>query len=351
MSRRLPLATLCFCCGGLGVWLWTGPAAADDTGAKAAAPASAATAAAETTPGTAATATATAAPQSAPSEPVPQTVRLVYKFKAGDRLDYEVVSDMQITSRYDEATEVATNRTESRKHLAVKEVDASGAAELELVLDWVRMHVNFGPDDPGVVMDSKQPASWPKQYQYVLAAVGNPQARIKISPSGKLLKGPEAGPAAATATAAADKSADAQQTPLVVFPEEAIAVGHTWTEKYEVRVTVPGNLTQGINMLRTFRLESVEGPLATISMKTAVLTPIHNPKIAAQLIQREVSGKIVFDIEQGRIVSRNTDADKDVPTPFGPKTWMRAVSHYVEKMIPTPPAADVATKNAPTETK
>jgi hypothetical protein len=268
---------------------------------------------------------------------------LAYKFQVGEAVYYDVVSEMEYTSRYDTVTEIATNRTESRKHFQVKSVDPDGAADLVLIIDWVRMKAKFGDEDPGVVMDSQQPGDWPKQHQHILAAVGKPQAQLKFSPHGKLLKVHEITqmglPLAAPATAGKPAAGgEANQTFLVILPEGPISVGQSWTEKYELRVTVAGNLTQGVNLMRTYRLDSVEGRLATISVKTAVLTPIHNPQIEAQLIQREVSGKIVFDIEAGRIVSRTADVDKNVPVPFGPKTWMRAVSHHVEKLIP-PPAA------------
>jgi hypothetical protein len=56
--------------------------------------------------------------------------------------------------------------------------------------------------------------------------------------------------------------------------------------------------------------------------------------LAAQLIQRETSGKIVFDIDKGLIVSRTSAVDRTVVNPFGSKSSMRASSTYREQWIP-----------------
>ena len=56
-----------------------------------------------------------------------------------------------------------------------------------------------------------------------------------------------------------------------------------------------------ITIQRNHKLAEVKEGRAVIEFRTAVLTPVQDPSIAGQLIQREIVGKIVFDLDRGRI--------------------------------------------------
>ena len=259
--------------------------------------------------------------------------RLAYRFKSGESVFYEVTNEMEITTRYNGDTEVARNKSESRKHFLVAAVAADGSADLELYIDWVRMNARFNDEDAGD-FDSSRPGPPPAQFQHIASTIGRRQAKMKFSPTGKMI-GAEQGPSEPVAVSAppSKRGADSNQTFLVIFPEKPISVGESWKEEFECRVTVDDNLTQNVSMMRTYRLESVENQQATISMKTAILSPIRSPRISAQLAQRETNGTIVFDLERGAIVSRTFKVDRSIIEPFGPKTAMHAASLHVERLV------------------
>ena len=52
-----------------------------------------------------------------------------------------------------------------------------------------------------------------------------------------------------------------------------------------------------------FTLLKVDDGIAQIEVETQILTPIHDPMIEAQLIQRASSGIVRFDIQRGRGIS------------------------------------------------
>jgi hypothetical protein len=97
-------------------------------------------------------------------------------------------------------------------------------------------------------------------------------------------------------------------------------------------------------MLRTYKLAAVNGNDATIEFRTSILTPIEDPALSAQLIQRETSGKLTFDLSAGLITGRSSSVDRTVVNPFGPKTSLRAAGTYSEKTIP---AAAIAAEPKP----
>ncbi|MDB5392350.1 MAG: hypothetical protein JWM11_7996 [Planctomycetaceae bacterium] len=266
------------------------------------------------------------------------TYRLAYKYQAGDSVGYETVHKVKFISQFKGTEEVATNCTETKKRYKVVRVHPNGNAELQLIIDWVRMKVNFGGDDPGTEFDSKDTGARSQQkFENIYKIIGKPQATLLCAPNGKVLKfvQEKATPDSIGKGEVQLKDISAQDefSFLTIFPDAPIKVGDTWSEKSDTKVVVDEKLKQTIELKRTYKLESVDGNRAAISFKTAILTPFNNPSISIQLIQRETSGRLVFDMERGTVVSRTVDTDKTLIKPVGDNTAMRATSHLLERLL------------------
>ena len=262
--------------------------------------------------------------------------KLAYKFVSGQSVRYEVVHDVQMTTRYNEAMEVASNKTEARKHYKVLGVDAEGTGELELVIDWVRMNASFGNGDV-TLFESDNPEHQPPKFRHVLDSIGKAQATMRFNAVGKLLKVTPRTEAVRTPEGAANEPQHFAF--LIPLPAEPAAIGSIWKDRFDLAVSVSEKLRQNVTLQTTYKLDSVARQQAVISFKTAVLTPVHDPSIAAQLIQRETTGTIKFDVQRGLIASRTVKVYRTVINPFGDKSSMHASSELVEKLIPEPLAA------------
>ncbi|HTI50697.1 MAG TPA: DUF6263 family protein, partial [Planctomycetaceae bacterium] len=172
--------------------------------------------------------------------------------------------------------------------------------------------------------------------------IGRPQARIRFSASGRPLKVSPlrpaepattgSSPAAGQGPAATDSADASHESYLIPLPDQPIAVGDSWTERFDV-VVREEKLPVRIAMQRKYTLAAVADGKATIEFRTVILTPVQAAALSAQLIQRETAGKFVFDIQQGLIISRDVRVDSTVREPFGLGTSMRAVSTFREKLL------------------
>jgi hypothetical protein len=250
-------------------------------------------------------------------------VQLKYKFAVGQSVHYEVTSDGDITTQVAEVSETTKNKSRSKKHFRVLSVTPEGEGDLEMTIDWVRLEAQFG-DEKSVVYQSDDPELRPSQFKDVDAVVGKAQAVIRFSALGKLV-GRQGGDAKANAAAA-----NPTESYLIPLPEQPVAVGDTWKERFEVEVLTQDKLPLRVKMLRSFKLAEVAEGKAKIDFRTSILTPIEDPALSAQLIQRETAGQVLFDIETGTILSRNSSLDRTVVNPFGPKTSLRATAKYLE---------------------
>jgi hypothetical protein len=265
------------------------------------------------------------------------TYQLLYKFEAGQVWHYEVSDDMTFTTQKGQATLTALQESQSWKHYRVVSVDANGTAVLEPTIDRVRLSVRSG-EDQGVFYDSQSGTAPPAVIRGIADTLQRPLAHVTFTSNGEMVTGKSLLPTSDEKDNAAATD-DASLNFLIVFPKTPVKVGETWKDQIKVSVTVDKGLRQPVNIQRQYTLQTVEGDLATISLKTSIMTLV-DPAQHAQLIQRAPNGTIVFDMQRGLIVSRKLDIDGEVIGFAGGDSKLHAVSHRLEKLVEGAATAD-----------
>ena len=286
----------------------------------------------------------TTAASASPLSAVPaEKYKLMFKFKPNQIVHQEISYESEMTTHKNQDTQTVRNSTKSKRHYRVTAVDdKTGVADLDMTIDWVHMLASFdngeGEKTEPIEFLSDDPKKQPKQFNDIRASIGKP-AWLRFSPAGAPVKTPSGAPPKTDAAAApvTDGSLEAYLFPL---PEQALAIGEIWKERFDVRMRDIDKQLVKISLQRTYKLTEVKNGRAVIELRTAILTPVQDPAIAAQLIQREVTGKIVFDIEQGLIVSREWSVDNTIINPVGANSSMRATSRYREKLLGSEATAD-----------
>ncbi len=268
----------------------------------------------------------------------PDAYTLRYQFKKDEVLHYRVDHESTLIASKPELSQRTKNEVHSKKNQRVVATDSAGNATLELAIDWVKMSAQFD-DSEARVFDSKHPDDCPDCYKGVRQVIGQPLARVRVSPRGTLLSSTPLLSPAVLARARmlppdpSSESNDPMRNFLVEFPEEPLKIGEGWTNTYKVKVQVTRRLSQDVTMQRSYELTEVKDQRATIKMRTALITPIRDGQILGQLIQMTPSGTIVFDLEHGRIVSRTLAIDKTEVGVIGGNGSMQAKSKRVECWI------------------
>lgn len=270
---------------------------------------------------------------------------LAYKFTPGFFAHFEVRHSMTVISEANGEVEKVTNESQSKKHFRVVSIDEQGNAVLEPIVDSVFMSAKFGTSDP-IVYDSTKDTEAPRQFREVRATIGRPIARVTVAPNGTLQKVTLLEGAPTHLAESAIKN-DPRMNFLVVFPTEPVGVGATWRERFAVEVVVGQNLKQPVTLQRQYDITAIEGTVATLKVRTSVITPLSNPQVEAQLMQRKPSGTIQFDLARGILLSQSTAASEQVVGAFGPKTSVQATSETQEKWVPNPTGVQPASLQTP----
>jgi len=279
----------------------------------------------------------------APTTAAPQKYRLAYRFVPGERVTYSIQHDSRIASTANSRQEVALNNPRTVRSYRVLEVAITGEAKLELQIDSVWMSSQFedadGEKSPAVVFDSTQPAGEnpPPQFSVVRENVGRPQSIVTMDPQGRMLTARRLN--VREGEPAEVDPRQRMESFLLTLPTEEVAVGGSWRDPMDVPVRTEGKLMTKVRLQTTYTLEKVEGSEAHVSYKTVVLTPLEDPRVVAQLMQREMTGRFVFDLEGGRVVTREAKLDRSVVGAFGAQSNLKATAEYSEKLVPVTTAA------------
>ena len=296
-----------------------------------------------------------------------QTWTLRYKFLPGQQLRYKNTEGITLDAMQGEIRKVDVTSFEQRRVFTVSSVDDAGAAKLTMQYEFVRMqrHTN---DLAPVTFDTKMEAkdvppefkntardlkgSAPRFWISSLGAAlqesnsgeGYQQAEKPVAQAGNVIVDnksayeTDGGVKQAVAESATNTSpitndvaeteetnikklikakSDSAITFLMPLPEHAVAIHETWREVIPVNVRVTEEISRKINILRTFRLESVKDGIATISFRSSVEAAVKSPTMRAQLIKATPRGTLTIDIERGVMLKREIRYDETVLNAIG----------------------------------
>ncbi len=250
------------------------------------------------------------------------TYQLAYRFTAGETVRWNVVHQATVRTTIQGVEQTARSRSESVKAWKVNKASPGGPFELVHSVESVRMS-NQVSNRARVTYDSRKDKTPPPGFELAAQNVGIPLTAVRIDARGNVLHREDKQP----------RKLVPQDTPIAVpLPAGRVAVGHTWNEPHELRLVGKDGTPRRIRTRRRFELRAVKNGVATIEASYQVLTPIRDPSIEAQLVQRVSEGLIRFDLGAGRIISQQMDVDKRVHDFAGPGALMHYVMRFTEEL-------------------
>lgn len=255
-----------------------------------------------------------------------ETYTLAYKFTPGEEFRTRVMQVSTVDTKIKGEVSIARSRSVSTKVLKITEVDSQGNITLENSVADADMWQSV-TGKPEVKYNSRTDKTAPLGYQYIADSIGKPLATLTISPSGKLMD--RHGGAPQINTGLGDIA-----FPL---PEGPVKEGDTWETPEDIRLKID-EVNIAIKVRQLYRLVLVQTGVATISVETQILTPVRDPKVLSQLVQRMQKGTIKFDIDAGRLLHKQMDLDESILGFSGPESHMNYLSRTTEE-----PAANETT--------
>lgn len=252
---------------------------------------------------------------------------LRYKFHPGETLRWKVTHQSTVRTTVSGTTQTAEAVSISVKAWRVSDVQPDGTATFENRVDSVDMRQKLtGRQETryNSQTDKKPPAG----FQTVAKSIGVPLAEVTMDGRGKIVK----------RRRIVTKPGDQNDSPMAIpLPEEAIPVGHSWSEVFDVDVPLDEGGVKKVKTRQGFTLASVTSGVATIEVASNILTPNLPPSVEAKLIQQETSGTVRLDLDAGRILGQQIDLDKRVIGFRGEASSLHYLTRFTEKLLSDEP--------------
>jgi hypothetical protein len=256
------------------------------------------------------------------TEPPGELFDLRYQFQPGETIRWQVEHRATVKTTIRGTTQTAKTRSESVKVWKVSDVSPEGEITFVHSVDSVHMTNQVGTS-AAVEYDSTKDETPPPGFEQAAQAVGIPLTVVRIDPRGKILSREEKRP-----------QPSSEDTPITFpLPEKPVPIGHVWTDPHEVTVILSGGRSRKVQTRQRYELKSVAHGVATIAVDYQVLTPLSDPSIEAQLVQRLSSGTIKFDIDAGRLINQQRDVDKRILGISGEASSMHYLMRFTEELL------------------
>ena len=252
-----------------------------------------------------------------------QEHHLRYKFASGEQVRWKAVHLVTFETKIQGNTQTAKSRSVSTKAWKISSVDDRGNITFAHVVESVDMwqHVSGRPE---VSYNSEMDKQAPQAYEHVAKSIGVPLVTVTMDPYGKILRRHE------------EKT---QFSPWVgeltiPLPAHPVKVGDQWSVPEELTIRLQDGIVKRVKTRQLYTLTKVETGVATIVVETQVLTPVDDPKLKSQLVQRLTRGTVKFDIDSGRLLSKQLDLDETVIGFNGAESIMQYLARFTEESLP-----------------
>lgn len=265
-------------------------------------------------------------------ERVAPTYSLAYKFSPGEQFRTKVIHMATVETKIKGVAQKTQSRTVSTRQWKIKAVAANGNITFENIVDRVEMW-NSVEGRQEVKYDSAVDQAAPPEFERVANSIGKVLATVTIDPHGRIVgrenSQPHFNPGIGELT--------------IPFPNVAVKAGASWSIPEEVKVRLEDGSVKKISTQQRYRLEKVEAGVATISLQTETLTPVNDPKVQVELVQRLQKGTIRFDLDAGRLIHKQLDMDQAIFGYSGDDSHMQYLARFTEEPVV---AAEVAGQRA-----
>jgi hypothetical protein len=251
-----------------------------------------------------------------------QEFLLRYRFEPGLILRSEVTHLSKNSTRINSVLQEASSRTITDKAWRVLDADDQSTT-FEYVVEAVDLSQQFGNSEE-IRYNTKEPTEQvPVQFAGAVETVGKVVSTIQIDARGLVI--------------ARSDSKDPPHMGMgditLPLPEKPVAVGATWEIPRELRIDRKDGTSRMIKFREFFKLDKVSAGVATISVRSEPLSPINDPTEEAQVMQQLSNGTIQFDIDAGRMISKELAWDHQVVSFSGPGSLLEYSSRLEDRVV------------------
>jgi len=246
-----------------------------------------------------------------------------FKWQKGQTLTYKI---KHVTSVI-ETLEKGTNKSESNLDLVnrwtVSDIDAKGVATMSLTLVSMRNEQKRANGETLLFDSQNLDKSTPELREQMVKYIGQTVALVRLDQLGRVIEVKQGNAA----------NFDVEPPFVVVFPEAKAAEGQSWRRPFKLVLEPPYGAGEKLDVEQRYDCRKVDGNKATVGIKTEFKTMPDNARERLPLLQKEIEGEVVVDLQAGRLISARLNIDKTIENHQGKGTSYQFKSQYVREIV------------------
>ncbi|MBI3823210.1 MAG: hypothetical protein HY289_11105 [Planctomycetes bacterium] len=246
-----------------------------------------------------------------------------FRWQKGLVLTYKIKHTTSVVEVVDKATNTSSSNLDLVNRWHVTGIDAEGVATLSMTLVSMRNEQKRANGET-LLFDSENPdKSTPELHKQMTKFIGSTLAIVRMDKFGRVLEVKQ-GSAATYET---------EPPFLVVFPDAKAAVGQAWRRPFNLVLDPPFGAGEKYEAHQRYECKKLEAGKATLSVATKFATAPDNMRDRIPLMQKEVQGELIFDVDGGRLISAQMSIDKTVEDHQGKGSSYQFKSQYSRVLV------------------
>jgi hypothetical protein len=264
-----------------------------------------------------------------------QLYNLAYRWSEGTELVWDCDQSTSTRTRMGGTTEATSARTSWQCTWVTGPADSAGNLRFSSSVDWFTLWQKYDEQAP-VTFDSRTSSDVPDEFVSVGDQLTPKPTQFVISPQGRLIR-QESGTGA--------KAAGLSDI-TIPLPSRPVPAGTSWHVPRELTVRDDDRTAVRVALRTTWQLSRVVEDRAYLTFRTETLTPGLSAAIQSQLMQNMSRGYVIFDLQRGLPVYRETEWNEKVQSFAGAESFLQYTAKVTERLRPDERVAAVPSPGA-----
>jgi hypothetical protein len=253
-----------------------------------------------------------------------QSGPLQFRWRQGQVLTYKVEHQTKVAEVLGGITVDTSSRLKLTKRWQVLAVDGKGVGTLQLSLASLFTE-NTRPNGEKLLYDSADPAgSDPALKEAMEKFLNQPLAVLKVDPSGNVTQ----------VVKSVANHFDSELPFLVALPGGAIRPGQSWHRPFQVVLDPPQGTGEKYEAVQKYVCKQADAATATVVLATSFTSLPKSLMDQIPLLQKQLEGVAVFDVQAGRLRSARLEIDREIQNHQGSGSSYRFRSLHTEEYTP-----------------
>ena len=246
-----------------------------------------------------------------------------FRWQKGQTLTYKIKHVTSVVEVIDKTTNASNSNLDLVNRWQVTDVDAKGVATLTLTLVSMRNEQKRANGDTLLFDSQNLEKSTPELREQMKKFIGQTVAALRMDSYGRVLE----------VTQGSAATLETEPPFIVIFPAANAAAGQVWRRQFNVVLDPPYGTGEKFEAEQRYDCKKLEAGKATVAVTTHYKAMPENPRERLPLLQKDVQGEMVFDVQAGRLVSAQLNIDKTIENHQGKGSSYQFKSQYTRTLV------------------